>query len=256
MTRGKESGEWYQQWFDEDYLALYAHRDEAEARQFVNVLWSALELYPGVRVADVPCGAGRHSQAFAARQAQVVGMDLSPAMLNRAQENLDKDQRSPWFVRGDIRQIPLAGGFHVVTNIFTSIGYFKDEADNQKAFAELGRLLAPGGVLVLDVVNPDYLREHFVAETFQRTCDIEVSELRELNLETKRVYKQIRIQHGGAMRMIHESVRLYSREELVKITGENGLTPMGFWGDYDGTEFEFDSPRLILFAKKPNDNRG
>jgi len=242
--------EWYERWFDEDYLALYAHRDVKEAQDFVNVLWAALELRPGISVADVPCGAGRHSLVFAQKGARVVGVDLSSIMLERAAEEAESYAAEPLFVRGDIRKIPLAGEFDVVANIFSSLGYFDTEADNHAAFRELVRILAPGGVLIVDVINPRYLLSNFVAETRRETRDGEMMERRELDPERKRVVKHIEIQHGNVVRKIHESVRLYDLQELESMAGMYGLKAIETWGDYDGTPFLPQSPRLIFFARK------
>lgn len=242
--------QWFEEWFDEDYLALYAHRDPAEARHFVDALWSVLDLAPGVRVADVPCGAGRHSLAFAERGARVTGVDLSPLMLRRAAEACRELSSPPLFVRGDVRSVPLTGGFQLVVNIFSSIGYFEDEAGNRAAFAELARLLAPSGVLVMDVIHPAHLRRHFVAETRRELPDGEVCQWRELDERRQRVIKRITIRRGHFERVIYESVRLYEREELAGMAEKCGLEPFAFWGDYGGEAFTLNSPRLILLARK------
>jgi SAM-dependent methyltransferase len=246
----RDSTEWYARWFDEDYLALYAHRDSQEAQRFVDTLWANLELLPGMLVADVPCGAGRHSMAFAERGATVIGLDLSMIMLGRAEEAADSMKTKPLFVRGDMRRLPLDDSFHVVANIFSSIGYFEKESDNRTVFAELTRILAPGGILIIDVINPEYLREHFVAETRRSTPDGELLETREIDPHSNRIIKHIKIRHGLVEREIRESVRLYEQEQLSRLAEDHGLRPVEFWGDYDGSGFESHSPRLILFAKK------
>jgi len=246
----KEFSEWYERWFDEDYLALYAHRDVKEAQDFVDILWANLELRPGISVADVPCGAGRHSLMFAQKGARVVGVDLSIIMLARAQELAEMYVAQPLFVRGDMRRIPLAAEFDVVANVFSSLGYFDSEADNHAAFAELVRVVAPGGMLIVDVINPNYLRAHFIAQTRRETRDGEMMERRELDTERKRVIKHIEIQHGNVIRKISESVRLYEPLELEQMAEAHGLAPVEIWGDYDGTPFTSQSPRLILFARK------
>ena len=246
----EEFSEWYERWFDEDYLALYAHRDMKEAAGFVENVWANLELRSGISVADVPCGAGRYSLVFAQKGARVVGVDLSGIMLARAAEVAEYNVMPPLFVRGDLRHIPLAAEFDVVANIFSSLGYFEKDSDNEAAFAELARILAPRGVLIVDVINPSYLRAHFVAETRRETRDGEMMERRELDTEHKRVIKHIGIQHGTVIRKIRESVRLYERQELEKMATDAGLEPMDFWGNYDGEPFTSQSPRLILFARK------
>jgi SAM-dependent methyltransferase len=245
-----ESTDWYQKWFDEDYLALYVHRDDTEARRFVNAIWESLELGPGAPVADVPCGAGRHCLAFADHGARVVGVDLSLVMLGRAGETFLEHKNPAQLVRGDLRNLPLASGFEVVANVFSSIGYFDDEADNRRSFAELARLLAPEGILIVDVINPAFLRANFVPESWRETPRGDIMEWRELDAERGRVTKRVQIRHGSAVRMIHESVRLYDQSELLELAGSENLTPMDFWGDYDGGEFTSHSPRLIMFARR------
>jgi SAM-dependent methyltransferase len=246
----KQFSEWYERWFDEDYLALYAHRDVKEAQDFVETVWASLELRPGIAVADVPCGAGRHSLAFAQKGAHVVGVDLSSIMLERAAEVAESSPVRPLYVRGDMRHIPLASEYDVVANIFSSLGYFETEADNHGAFAELVRILAPGGILILDVINPKYLQSHFIAQTHRETRDGEMIERRELDMKRKRVVKHIEIQHGNVIRKIRESVQLYEQPDLERLAEENGLLPLDFWGDYDASLFTSQSPRLIMLAKK------
>ena len=242
--------EWYKDWFDEDYLALYAHRNADEARQFVNVLWSTLSLASGARIADVPCGAGRHSLAFAERGAHVTGVDLSLVMLKSAVAASAVIDMPPRFVRGDIRRIPLAAKFHMVANIFSSLGYFFDDTENQAAFSELARLLVPGGMLVTDVVHPSYVRSHFVSESRRDFDGGQVFEQRELDDANNRIIKYITIRRGQFERVIFESVRLYDQQELTDMVRACRLKPLTFWGNYNGSALTAASPRLILLAKK------
>lgn len=245
-----ESTPWYEQWFDEDYLALYSHRNESEARKFIHTLWTTLELRSGMRVADVPCGAGRHSIALAHRGARVVGVDLSAAMLQRAVHDSQQIINNLLFVRGDLRRIPLTVAFHLVVNIFSSIGYFLEEEENRAGLAELARILLPGGLLALDVINPAFLRANFVARTDRETPSGRVMELRTLDDAARRVTKRIEIASGGRARVIRESVRLYERSELEHMAAQTALQPVDFWGDYDGSKFQSASPRLIMIARK------
>ena len=44
MTAGNTNDAWYEDWFGEDYLKVYPHRDEAEARQQVDFVARILPL--------------------------------------------------------------------------------------------------------------------------------------------------------------------------------------------------------------------
>ena len=57
--------EWFEEWFGEEYLQLYPHRDAAEAERAVALIGERVGLRSaGWRVLDVACGAGRHARAF------------------------------------------------------------------------------------------------------------------------------------------------------------------------------------------------
>ena len=87
--------EWYEEWFGEDYLRLYPHRDDADAERAVALIAKTLELRPGWRVLDVGCGAGRHTRAFADRGARCIGLDLSAALLRLARQTGSRRGQSP-----------------------------------------------------------------------------------------------------------------------------------------------------------------
>jgi len=111
--------EWFEEWFGEEYLQLYPHRDDAEAARAVELLVEATGLQPHWRVLDVACGAGRHARAFRAAGARCVGVDLSAPLLRIARGVTDA-----FLVRADMRALPIrAGSMDLTVNLFTSFGY-------------------------------------------------------------------------------------------------------------------------------------
>jgi hypothetical protein len=54
---------------------------------------------------------------------------------------------------------------------------------------------------------------------------------------------------GGRSEILH-SVRTYTPHELAVMVEQAGLEITGSWGDFQGGELGFDSPRLILLARK------
>src|SRR5512146_489586 len=94
--------EWYEEWFGEEYLALYPHRDEEDAEHLVSLLHERIGWGPGWRVLDVCCGPGRHARALDAAGLRVIGRDLSAALLRRARQATDAP-----LVRADMRDLPI-----------------------------------------------------------------------------------------------------------------------------------------------------
>ena len=129
--------DWFEEYFGEEYLLLYPHRDEEDAERLVSLLCRTVGLMPGWRVLDVACGTGRHVAAFRARAAGATGLDLSQHLLQRAQGSA----RLP-VVRSDLRRIPVrARTMDFTVNLFTSFGYFDSDAEHARRRSVQIRLL-------------------------------------------------------------------------------------------------------------------
>jgi 3-isopropylmalate dehydratase small subunit len=134
--------EWFEEWFGEEYLELYPHRDEAEADRAVALVARSTGLRAGWRVLDVGCGAGRHARAFRAAGARCVGVDLSQTLLRIARRMTDAP-----LVRADMRLLPIRpGSMDLTVSLFTSFGYFDDDEEHTRALREMAGTLRPGVV--------------------------------------------------------------------------------------------------------------
>lgn len=143
---------WYERDFDHPhYFEIY--RDKTlEAAQEGPGLAGLLDLAPGARVLDLPCGWGRLRPALEARGYQVVGGDLSAMNLRRHATEFPGH-----LVRLDFRGLPFrdacADG---VLCAYTSWGYFATDEENQRQLDEFARVLKPGGTLLLDLAGRDF----------------------------------------------------------------------------------------------------
>ena len=97
----------------------------------------------GVAVADVGCGTGRLEPYLASRGLEPRGVDLSPGMIAVAR----RDQPGFSFERGDLRALPFADASLPGVVCWYSLMYLTP-ADRPGAFAELARVVRPGGHLV------------------------------------------------------------------------------------------------------------
>ena len=101
----------------------------------------------GGHVLEVGCGPGRLSIRLARRHALgVTGLDLDPAMIERARRNVDRpkdgDGRRPSFLVGDVASLAFPdGSFDLVVSTLSMHHW----ADPTAGLAEIGRVLRPGG---------------------------------------------------------------------------------------------------------------
>jgi len=240
---------WYEEAFGEDYLLVYAHRDEAEAERAVAFAARALDLSPPARILDLGCGAGRHALPLAERGFSVVGCDLSAPLLAR----FPRAPGSREAVRADLRRLPfLEARFAAAVSFFHSFGYFEREEDDLLLLREAARVLERGGRLLLDLHNPDRVRRDLVEEDATEKGGIVVRSRRRLAEGGRRVVKDVRIEKAGAPpRGWKEVVRLYDREEIARALRAAGLEPREFFGDIDGSPHRPDAQRLIATARNP-----
>jgi len=98
----------------------------------------------GARVLEVGCGPGRVSIRLARQYGlDVTGLDLDPAMIERARANADRagDERRPSFLVGDVASLPFPDrSFDLVVSTLSMHHW----ADPAAGLAEIGRVLRSG----------------------------------------------------------------------------------------------------------------
>ena len=103
-------------------------------------------LSPG-RVLDAGCGTGRHSVWLAAQGHEVTGVDASADMLAKARAKLPEAR----FEQGDLTALPLPDGSVDAALCALALVHLPNLAP---AFAELTRVVRPGGRIVISDVHP------------------------------------------------------------------------------------------------------
>jgi ubiquinone/menaquinone biosynthesis C-methylase UbiE len=137
-----------------------------------------------------------------------------------------------------------------VTSLFTSFGYFGPD-DDRRALAEAARVLAPGGLHVLDFLNRRQALEHPTPVTSRRSGEYRVDEARRIE-DGRRVVKEVVIRPaagGDPLARYEERVTLYGEEELREQLASVGLSVFRTLGDYEGAAFSpAHSPRLLVLS--------
>lgn len=241
---GSEEADWFEQWFGEDYLHIYQHRDETEAEHAIELIASNLAGRGIAAVLDLGCGAGRHTKVMAERW-WTLGLDLSTALLKVAR----KESPDAPYVRADMRELPFADeSFDLVVNLFTSFGYFEDDGEHARVLSRVCAATRHGGTFVIDFLNAGHVRRELVPYDERVENGITIEQTRTISPDDRFVEKRIRLR--GRDKEYIERVRLLSEEDLEEMLTAAGFEVAKRFGDYNGASWSEDSPRTILFASR------
>ena len=243
--------EWWRSWFGPGYLALYdqflAERTPVEIDQ----LEALLALRPPQRILDLPCGQGRHAIELARRGYDVTGADLSPYLLSVAEERgRTRGVRVRW-LSADMRQ-PITGEeFDVVLNLFTSLGYFADEADDRKVVRAACAMLGPGGRFVLELINGERVMAHFQEREWFTVGQTAVVERRSLDRSARRMVVERTVTTPKAEDVNLHALRLYARRDVDEMLRTAGFQRVDLYGDWGGEPLTPDSLRILAVGTMP-----
>ena len=113
--------------------------------------YSLLPDVAGLDVLDAGCGPGITTKHLTEKGANVVGVDVSPAMLVHARERVRASENAE-FLRADLGR-PLPFDDDRFDLVYSSLAFDYVE-DWNLLFAELARVLQPGGTLVFSCGHP------------------------------------------------------------------------------------------------------
>jgi malonyl-CoA O-methyltransferase len=127
----------------------------AEERAMLSLLPNDLR---GCTILDAGCGSGRYLRHAQQRGAgRLVGMDLSPKMLARAQTALAAERETPShassrsLLQARLPALPLRDAWADVTLCGLTLGHLEDL---ESSLAELRRVTRPGGLLLCSDFHP------------------------------------------------------------------------------------------------------
>ncbi len=240
---------WYVESFGREYLDLYPTRDEAEARRDVAAILRLIAPPRKEPLLDLGCGAGRHLVALhEAGFTCLVGLDLSEELLEAAARRLAAvGAEGVKLVHSDMRRIPSDGRFATILSLFTSFGYFPQDAENRAVLVGIRRTLRSDGKLLIDTLNPGFVTDHLVPREERmfsgRTLRIE----RWVDRDRRRVNKVTRVvEADGTRRRFEESVRMYGKDEFVEMLEQAEFKAVRTYGSLNGEPYGPGSERLIL----------
>jgi SAM-dependent methyltransferase len=250
---GRRKGRfWWEDLFNDDYLRTCERLTDAQLSSEVDFVEDRLSIERGGTVLDLGCGTGRHAIELARRGYEVVGFDLSLPMLARAGEEAQDQDAKLNFVQGDMREMTFEEQFDGVYCWNTSFGYFEEDK-NAQVIDRIHRSLKTGGLLLLDIINRDFLvRQSPSLAWFEGDGCVCMDEMSVDFITSRMKVKRTILLDDGRSREIEYSMRVYSLHELGRILHEHRFKVCEVSGRTatPGVFFGNESPRIIILAEK------
>lgn len=247
-----EDGPWHEHFFGEAYLRTVRSATPKEVAVECDFIEKALRVPTGSRVLDVGCGIGVQSVELASRGYHLVGLDISATMVSRAYDEAEDRGLRIDFVRGDMRETTFEQPFDALLCWGTTFGYF-DEDENELAIRQFHRALKPDGVLLLEVVNRDFMIGSQPNQVWFEVDGAVCMEETDFDYQTSRLRVKRRVaRHGGQQNDRRYSIRLYALHEMQALLERNGFRVDEVSGREAtlGIFFGVHSPKMIIRAER------
>lgn len=231
--------DWTCEYFERGYpqrWGLAAPSDQV--RLEANGLSNLLQLSSTSRAIDIGCGHGRHAIALAERGANVIGLDFSAALLDRARQLASELHTRVRWIRGDMRRLPFRSACAGGAIVLDAFGFFDTEEENQAVLQEAARVLTTGGRLGLKVVNGGPVLASFRERDRQERQGTVVSISRTLTLHPPRMTERISISGSRGSGEYERRQRLYRVEDLRAALEAAGFVVVDVFAGPDGTPFK------------------
>ena len=219
----------------------------------------------GGPVLELACGTGRLTVPLARGGSDVVGLDLSPAMLARARQRAADKGVNVTFELGDMRSFDLGRRFSLVIVSCNSLAHLTRGTDLRDGLTNIARHLAPAGILAFDVVNPDVRelgrsdlhRLEFDGGAHSAACisvdeDCSYDAIRQLRTLRWRVREAAR---PGFRQLAPLVLRQFFPQEVPLLLAAAGLKLTERYGDFAGSPLTGDSPNQVCIARRLRRNR-
>ncbi len=220
----------------------------------------------GSPVLEIGCGTGRLLLPLAQQGFQLVGVDLSPAMLARARQSLEEQKMLSQveLVEANAQTLQLSQRFRLAFVGLNSFAHFTTRDAQRAVLAALHAHLLPGGLLILDLPYGD-LRRYQQAEGQMFHQGTWIDESRNevvthlLAVTRDATGRALHLTHfydvhpqGGLLHrtVVQSTLALLSPGEVELLVESCGFRPLHLFGDYDLNPCEEESPRLIVVAER------
>ena len=264
-----QSPEGWRGW--DDYAPFYDLENTRTLGRRDVPFWQALARQAGGPILELGSGTGRVTLPVGrTTEMPLVGIDRSDAMLARARRRLRRARtlQHVTLVRGDIRALPFGSraAFRLVIAPYGILQSLVRESDLTSALRSVVEVLAPGGLVAIDVV-PDLpqwseYRRRVRLRGLRRAGRAHLTLVESVRQDRRRgvtIFDQVFVERRGALRNRHQFslvFRTLSVPQLRRRLERAGFRIEAVLGDYEGGPWDPRADAWLILARKRGDEEG
>jgi SAM-dependent methyltransferase len=242
---------WYKTFFSGIVVDMWRQAMPVEqTRLETEFLERYLQLKPGQRILDVPCGFGRHTLELARRGYRMTGVDISSEMIQTAQ-SLATDVKVPieWRV-AEMRELDWTAEFDAAFCFGNSFGYL--DRDGTRLFlAAISRAMKKGARFALDYgMAAECILPRFTAREWAPIEDLFFLENNRYDVAESCIETTYTFVRNGSTDTRTGLHWVYTVREIRAMLEEAGLATCALHRSHTGEPFELGSGILIVVAEK------
>lgn len=213
---------------------------------------------PPKRALDLACGTGYFSFLWAKSCQALIGIDLDPAMVKMAEKKLGQGESPLEFKVEDMTDLTFADQtFDCITCYLDSLCFLPNLDQVQACFAEVYRVLEPGGTFLFDVWTQDFLLDFF--DDF---INVESFDEGHLIWQSQVDFDQVQVTHdltvyegqGNSYQRSQTSLqeRTYPLDDYLAALLAVGfnIDKISVWPDFQDSQPQSDTSRWVFVVHK------
>jgi SAM-dependent methyltransferase len=198
--------------------------------------------YPIRKVVDVGCGVGALAAELFRRGYWVLGIDLSPEMIDRAR-SLCPDAE---FVVGDMASVPVRPNAELAICSYDSLNYLTTEDKLTAALRNIRKMLRPCAFFLFDINTPLLYEERHHGTIERNSSGAKFCQVLTYD-EQKRLATTVF--DFGSGRVEKHTQRAYGVEEMKRYLQSTGFEALATYENFDLTESGDASLKVIFLAR-------
>jgi len=212
----------------------------------VKTLERVLEIQPGARLLDVPCGNGRHAIELAKRGCRMTGVDSSIEYIAEARA---APIEAEW-IAGDMCDLPWPDAFDGAYCFGNSFGYL-DRPAAGVFLAGISRCLKPGGRFAIATgMAAESILPGLLQKRWHRTGDILTLSEARYHEAAGRLDIDYTFIRNGTVETRPTASYVFTVAEMCRMHAEAGLETIGLRQWDDSGPFRLASPGLLMVSRK------